>query len=66
MALPPFYNHPFGGWPVSASEVCSSFFYDYQPATGAPGLAGFETRASATHYIGKLVGLMVLSFGTLH
>jgi hypothetical protein len=33
---------------------------------GAPGLAGFETRASTTDHLGKLVGSMVLSFGTLH
>jgi len=33
---------------------------------GAPGLARFETRASRMHQVGKLVGSMVFSFGTLH
>src|SRR5271167_4534514 len=31
---------------------------------GAPGLAGFETRASTTDHRGKLVGSIDFSFGT--
>jgi len=51
-------QHPFHLCDDAVAVLTRGLFVGVDDELGAPGLAGFETRASATHHIGKLVGLL--------